>query len=199
MTKYIYIFILSLSFLSCNSKLEKELEYIYTASAETENDTLQIDSFKILSTKKVDFSYFQNIGINNLKYVISLNQLIIEKEKQRITLLEKNIANRNKLIKLNKNKKNEYLIQIEYDQRRLEESKLKLDNAKYENNLTHQKIVLIRAGVNQKKGNEFELVKFVFSGKINSKSRIDTMELMISKEFGNKFIKNNMFSDYKGK
>jgi len=198
MKKYIYIFILSISVFSCNDNLQKELEQSYIIAAERENDTLQIDNFEIINTKKVDFDYVQNIRINNLKYIISINQLIVEKENQNIGLLKKNIANRNKLIELNKKKKDEYLIQIEYDQQRLKEAQLRLKNIEHKNALTHQKIVLIGFELNQKREKKFELVKFVFNGKINTENRIDTLELMISDEFKNKFIKNNMFTDYKG-
>ena len=166
MRKYIYIFILSIIIFSCNDELKTKLEDTYNISAERENDTIQIGDFEILNTKKVDFYYIQNIRINNLKYVIRLNKSIVEKENQKITLLEKNIDNRNRLIELNNKKKDEYLIQIEYDQKRLESSKLSLKNIEHKNALTHQEIVLIKAELNQKKENEYELVKFVFTEKL---------------------------------
>ncbi|MCB0749788.1 MAG: hypothetical protein KDC90_20185, partial [Ignavibacteriae bacterium] len=65
--------------------------------------------------------------------------------------------------------------------------------------LTHQQIVLINAELGQKKDTKFDLIEYVFKGKINNENRIDTMSLLNSKEYLPKFIKNNKFTKYNGK
>ncbi|WP_282136244.1 hypothetical protein [Seonamhaeicola maritimus] len=197
MKNLIYILLLIIIFSCQNEDLKTELENVYTISAENEKDTLQIESFKILKKRTVDFDFIQNIRINNLKHVIELSRYKIKKLEVKDSLLNRNINNRKRLIELNEKKKVEYLTQIEYDTQRLENTKLEIDKTQNEITIAHQKIVLMRAefGQNQDK---YELIDYVFKGEINGTTRIDTMSILKVSEQNVKFIKDNMFSDYKG-
>ena len=198
MKKLNYIFLLIILF-ACQSKgLKTELEYAYTISAKSEKDTLRIESFKILKKRTVDFDFVQNIKVNNLKHTIYLNKLIIESLKKNVVLYEKNISNRNRLINLNTEEKDQYLVQLEYDQQKVENSKFRIKKRQDEITITHQKIVLIQAGYGQNQ-NEYELIDYIFKGEINGVNRIDSMSILKVSEKNLKFIKNNRFSDYKGK
>lgn len=184
---------------ACQSKgLKTELEYAYTISAKSEKDTLRIESFKILKKRTVDFDFVQNIRVNNLKHTIYLNRLIIESLKKNVVLYEKNISNRNRLINLNTEEKDQYLVQLEYDQQKVENSKFRIKKRQDEITITHQKIVLIQAEYGQNQ-NEYELIDYIFKGEINGVNRIDSMSILKVSEKNLKFIKNNRFSNYKGK
>jgi hypothetical protein len=183
---------------SCQNKsLKTELKNVYTISAENEKDTLQIERFEILKKRTVDFDFIQNIRINNLKYLIELSRYKIKKLKVKDSLINRNINSRKRLIELNKSKKDEYLTQIEYDSQRLENTKLEIDKTENEITISHQKIVLMRAEFGQNQSN-YELIDYVFKGEINGTNRIDTMSILKVSEQNIKFIKDNMFSDYKG-
>ena len=198
MKKLNYIFLLIILF-ACQSKgLKTELEYAYTISAKSEKDTLRIESFKILKKRTVDFDFVQNIRVNNLKHSIYLNRLIIESLKKNVVLYEKNISNRNRLINLNTEEKDQYLVQLEYDQQKVENTKFRIKKRQDEITITHQKIVLIQAEYGQNQ-NEYELIDYIFKGEINGVNRIDSMSILKVSEKNLKFIKNNRFSDYKGK
>lgn len=198
MKKLNYIFLLIILF-ACQSKgLKTELEYAYTISAKSEKDTLRIESFKILKKRTVDFDFVQNIRVNNLKHTIYLNRLIIESLKKNVVLYEKNISNRNRLINLNTEEKDQYLVQLEYDQQKVENSKFRIKKRQDEITITHQKIVLIQAEYGQNQ-NEYELIDYIFKGEINGVNRIDSMSILKVSEKNLKFIKNNRFSNYKGK
>lgn len=197
MRNSIYILLL-ITLLSCQEKgLKTELENIYTISAKNEKDTLQIESFEIINKKTVNYDYAQKIKINSINYLIELNNLILEKDKENIRLYEKNIINRNKLIQLNESKKEEYLSEIEYDQQKLEQTKNHVKKLENEITVFHQKIVLMKAEFGQNK-DQFELIKYLFKGKINNEARVDTMSIIKIGENNYNFISKNMFSDYKG-
>ena len=193
----IYILFLITIFSCQNISLKAELENTYSISAENEKDTLLIESFKILKKRNIRFDYIQNIRINNLKNTISTNKLIIKNLEKIDSLYKHNIHNRNRLIELNSQKKDEYLKEIEYDQQKLANTKYQIKRREHENVLTHQKIVLIRAEFEQNE-NEYEMFDYVFKGKINNEFRIDTMSVLKISEQNLKFIKNKMFTDYKG-
>jgi hypothetical protein len=61
-----------------------------------------------------------------------------------------------------------------------------------------KRIVLIQAEFKSRKNN-YEIIDYVFRGKINNKTRIDTMSILKDSEQNIKFVKNKMFTDYKGK
>jgi len=191
-------FLLLITIFSCQKNSYKsELEKAYIVSAKDQNDSLFIEDFEILNNKIVDFDYSQKIKINSLNYVIELKILVIEKGKKTIRLLEKNIINRNKLIKLNESKKEQYLTEIEYDEQGLEKAKNDIKKIENEIAILHQEIVLIEAELGQNE-DKFELIDYVFKGKINNKKRIDTLSILKVSERNIKYIKNDMFSNYKG-
>ncbi|WP_431167167.1 hypothetical protein [Tenacibaculum halocynthiae] len=194
------LIILLFTIFSCSNKeIKTELKTIYQESAKFEKDTLEIESFEILNISIVDYNYFQNVKINNLNYSIELDKMIITNCKETIRLLNKNISRRNQLIKLNPKDKEKYLKEIELDKLRLNENKTEIE--KFETNiaLTHQQIVLINAEIGQNKDIKFDLIEYVFNGKINNKKRIDTMSILNSNEYLPKFIKNKIFTKYNGK
>jgi hypothetical protein len=170
----------------------------YKISAENEKDTLQIENLEILKTQNIDFDYVQNIKINNLKYSINLNKKILQNLKNNVLLYKKNISNRKKIIELDNKNKDKYLKQLEYDKQKLESTKLNINKTENKIALTLQKIVLIRAEFGYDK-RKYELIDYVFKGKINIENRIDTMSILKDSERNIKFVKNNMFTNYKGK
>jgi len=197
--KYKILLIILLLFFSCNTReIKTELKEIYLESAEIQEDTLEIESFEILNITKVDFNFVKKIKINNLNYSIDLNKRIINNDRKSIVLLERNVDRRMKLIQLNPKDKKKYLTEIELDLQRVERSKTNIEKYETEITLTHQQIVLINAELGQNKKSEFDFIEYVFKGKINSEVRVDTMSLLISKEYLPKFIKNNIFTDYRG-
>jgi hypothetical protein len=198
MRNLIYIPLLIILFSCQNKSLKTELINAYKISAENEKDTLQIEKLEILKTQNVDFDYVQNIKINNLKYSINLNKKIIQNLKNNVLLYEKNISNRKKIIELDNKNKDKHLKELEYDKQKLESTKLNINKTENKIALTLQKIVLIRAEFGYDK-RKYELIDYVFKGKINIENRIDTMSILKDSERNIKFVKNNMFTDYKGK
>jgi hypothetical protein len=177
--------------------LEEKLVNIYTVSAERENDTILIDNFEILNKKNVDLNYIQNIQINNLNYSIKLNERIIKNNKKNVLLYKNIIAKTNNLIELNPSDKKKYLLDIENNQERLALTELQIKKYEDENALTHQKIILLKFETVKDAEKEFEIIKYVFNGTINNTKRADTMEIVLHPTFLNKFIKNEIFTDYK--
>ena len=194
------LLILLFAIFSCSNKeFKAELKTIYQESAELQKDTLEIESFEILNTSIVDYDYFQNVKINNLNYTIELDKMIIANCEENIRLLNKNISRRNELIKLNPKDEEKYLTEIELDKQRLNKNKTDIEKLETSITLTHQQIVLINAELGQKKDTKFDLIEYVFKGKINNENRIDNMSLLNSNEYLPKFIKNNKFTKYNGK
>ena len=198
MRNSIYILLLIILFSCQNKSLKSELINAYKISAENEKDTLQIENLEILKTQNIDFDYVQNIKINNLKYSINLNKKILQNLKNNTLLYKKNISNRKKIIELDNKNKDKYLKQLEYDKQKLESTKLNINKTENKIALTLQKIVLIRAEFGYDK-RKYELIDYVFKGKINIENRIDTMSILKDSERNIKFVKNNMFTNYKGK
>jgi hypothetical protein len=198
MRKPIYILFLIVFFSCQNKSLKTELKNAYTISAENEKDTLEIEKFEILKTENVDFEFVQRIRINNLKHMIYVDKLIIENCEKIIELKKHNILNRTKMIELDGKNKDKYLKQVEYDQQKLENNKIKIEEKENEIAITHQRIVLIQAEFKQNK-NKYEVIDYVFRGKINNVIRIDTMSILKNSENTIKFVKNKMFTDYRGK
>jgi hypothetical protein len=196
MRKILYLLFLLITF-SCNKDLEKKLVEIYTVSAERANDTLQIESFEILDYKNVDLNYIQDIQINNLNYSIKLNEQIIENNKKNVLLYKNIITQTKNLIELNPTKKEKYLLDIENNQERLKLTELQIKKYEDENAITHQKRVLLKFDSEKNAEREFEIIKYIFKGTINNIKRLDTMELVLHPKFENKFIKNEIFTDYK--
>ena len=199
MKKILFIIIIASTFSCGNNDLEIQLIDIYKETAENNKDSITIENVEVLKYSRVDYDYVKNIQINNLNYSIDLTKKIIDNDKENERLLNRNIDNRTKLIKLNPKEKETYLAQIELDEQILR--KTQNDIKKNENSiaLTHQKIVLIKAELGQKNESEFDLIEYVFKGRINNEKRIDTMSLLKSKEYEPKFIKNSKFTNYIGK
>ena len=188
-----------LTLFSCGNKDTKdELKNAYEISAKDDNDTLKISYFKVLRKIKVNHDYTQRIKVNNLNKIIDLNQMRIDLTRQKIELLNNNIENRKYLVELNDEKKAEYQADLEYGRNRLNKAEISI--REYENEITilHQEIVLINARFNDSQEKNFELIEYVFSGDINGKSRIDTMSILFTPEHKFNFIKNDMYTDYKG-
>jgi hypothetical protein len=177
--------------------MKTELETIYQITSQKRNDSLVIEDFEILNSKIVDYDYSQKIKINSLEFIIGLKKKVIENNKQNILLLERNINNRNELIRLNESNKEEYLKDIEYDQRRLEKANNDIEKLEDEIAILSQEVVLTQAEFGQNQDQLF-LINYIFKGKINNENRLDTLSVLRSNNSNYQFIKNEKYSDYKG-
>jgi len=198
MKYYIYCPLFFLFFSCKKDSTNTYLEKIYKTSAQNENDSLKIGGFNILRKKKVNHDYILKVQINNLKQMIDLYHSIIDKEKLRIDLSEKNINRGHRLIILNPKKKEKYLYDNQNNQQDINKSKLKIKEIEDKIAIIHQRIVLKKAENESNKRAEFELIEYVFTGKINDEKHMDTISVL--KGYNNlfQFIKNGRFTNYKG-
>ncbi|MFD2823943.1 hypothetical protein ACFS5M_09695 [Lacinutrix iliipiscaria] len=188
--KYSINILLFLIIFSCkNDNIESEIVSAYYISAETENDTIQIDSINILKKTTVDFDFILNTRINSLNHGIELEQIVLDKLNEKRELLN-NVMNYSKSKKI--------LSKIEQYQKSLDSTELFIKSIENEIAKYHQKIVLTKAYIGNENDNSFELYDYVFYGAVNGENRIDSMSILRREQNDLKFTRNNRLTNYKG-
>jgi hypothetical protein len=189
-----------ISIFSCDkTKYKSKIVQIYQIENNKNENPIKIENLKILTVNDIGPEYEDTLKINGYKFMIQTTHKQIELTRENINLLQTNIENYKKLLKLGRKENlTKYELGLNKTKLGLKEENKKLFQFQNDIKRNKREIDYLRTESNLIKPQNLKLIEYFIVASNDSIQLNDTLAVILNEHMKYVFTKNNILSDYKG-